>query len=44
MESLSTLVVAARGGDLEACGQLVQATQTMAYAVAFGILRDPGAG
>jgi len=43
MDTLSQLVVAARDGDLDACGQLVQATQTMAYAVAVGVLRDPAA-
>jgi RNA polymerase sigma-70 factor (ECF subfamily) len=40
MESLSDLVVRAQAGDVEAYGQLVQATQTMAYAVARGVLRD----
>jgi RNA polymerase sigma factor (sigma-70 family) len=41
MESLNDLVVAAQAGDMEAYGRLVQATQTMAYAVAVGVLRDP---
>ena len=41
MESLSDLVVAAQAGDVDAYGRLVQATQTMAYAVAVGVLRDP---
>src|SRR3970282_341907 len=40
MESLSDLVVRAQAGDVEAYGRLVQATQTMAYAVARGVLRD----
>jgi RNA polymerase sigma factor (sigma-70 family) len=40
MQSLSDLVVRAQAGDVEAYGQLVQATQTMAYAVARGVLRD----
>ena len=37
---LSDLVVGAQAGDVEACGRLVQATQTMAYAVAWGVLRE----
>ena len=41
MESLNDLVVAAQAGDMDAYGRLVQATQTMAYAVAVGVLRDP---
>ena len=36
MESLNDLVVAAQAGDMDAYGRLVQATQTMAYAVAVG--------
>ena len=40
MESLTDLVVAAQAGDVEAYGHLVQATQTMAYGVAVGVLRD----
>ena len=40
MESLNHLVVAAQAGDVEACGQLVKATQTMAYGAALGVLRD----
>jgi hypothetical protein len=39
MESLSDLVVAAQAGDVDAYGRLVQATQTMACAVAVGVLR-----
>src|SRR5687768_10055278 len=42
MESLSHLVVRARAGDVESYGDLVRATQTMAYGVALGVLRDPG--
>ena len=34
MNTLADLVVAAQAGDVEAYGRLVQATQTMAYAVA----------
>ena len=40
MESLNVLVVRAQAGDVEAYGRLVQATQTMAYAVALGVLRE----
>ena len=40
MESLSDLVVAAQAGDMDAYGRLVHATQTMACAVAVGVLRD----
>jgi RNA polymerase sigma factor (sigma-70 family) len=40
MDALTDLVLAARAGDVEAYGRLVQATQTMAYAVALGVLRD----
>src|SRR5688572_13164123 len=42
MEPVTTLVGRAKGGDLEACGALVRLTQTMAYAVAWQVLRDPG--
>src|SRR5688500_5917231 len=42
MESLTGLVVRARAGDVEAYGDLVRATQKMAYGVALGVLRDPG--
>jgi RNA polymerase sigma-70 factor (ECF subfamily) len=41
MERLTELVIRARAGDVEAYGRLVQATQTMAFAVAMGVLRDP---
>ncbi len=41
MESLSRLVEAAQAGNVEAYGVLVESTQTMAYAVALGVLRDP---
>jgi RNA polymerase sigma factor (sigma-70 family) len=40
MDGLSTLVVRAQAGDLEAFGQLAGATQRMVHAVAFGVLRD----
>ncbi len=40
MELLRALVVRAQAGDLEAFGQLVQATQTMVYAAALSVLRD----
>jgi RNA polymerase sigma-70 factor (ECF subfamily) len=40
MNALTELVIAARAGDVEAYGRLVQATQTMAYAVALSVLRD----
>jgi RNA polymerase sigma factor (sigma-70 family) len=40
MESINDLVAAAQAGDVEAYGQLVQATQTMAHGVAVGLLRD----
>jgi RNA polymerase sigma-70 factor, ECF subfamily len=39
-QNLDDLVTRARAGDLDACGRLVQATQTMAYAVAVGVVRD----
>src|SRR5687768_16487947 len=42
MESLSDLVVRARAGDVEAYGELVRATQTMAYAFALRVVRDSG--
>ena len=42
MERLNHLVTRAQAGDLEAFGRLVGATQTMAYAVARGVLRDSG--
>ena len=40
MEFLNGLITRARSGDLEAYGGLVEATQTMVYAVARGVLRD----
>jgi RNA polymerase sigma-70 factor (ECF subfamily) len=43
MESLSRLVEAAQAGDVDAYGVLVESTQTMAYAVAVGVLRDQAA-
>src|SRR5687768_2587084 len=42
MESLDNLVERVRAGDVEAYGELVRATQTMAFAVAVGVLRDTG--
>ena len=41
MDSLNDLVRRAQAGDVEAYGRLVQATQTMAYAVALGVVREP---
>ena len=41
MEPLTELVRRAKASDFEAYGLLVEATQTMAYAVALGVLRDP---
>src|SRR5687767_14598187 len=43
MNALADVVVAARSGDVEAYGRLVQATQTMAYAVGLSVLRDSAA-
>jgi RNA polymerase sigma-70 factor, ECF subfamily len=40
MNTLADLVVRAQAGDVEAYGRLVQATQTMAYAVALSVVRD----
>src|SRR5262245_16748991 len=40
MDPLTNDVIAARAGNVEAYGRLVRATQTMAYAVALGVLRD----
>ena len=40
MKALAELVTAAQAGNVEAYGRLVQATQTMAYAVAVSVLRD----
>jgi RNA polymerase sigma-70 factor (ECF subfamily) len=42
MERVNDLVIRAQAGDLDAFGKLVGATQTMAYAVAWGVLRDSG--
>jgi RNA polymerase sigma-70 factor, ECF subfamily len=42
MERLHDLVTRAQAGDLDAFGRLVGATQAMTYAVARGVLRDPG--
>ncbi len=40
MKSINQLVVAAQAGDVNAYGRLVNLTQTMAYGVAKGVLRD----
>jgi RNA polymerase sigma-70 factor (ECF subfamily) len=40
MHSLTDAVIASRAGNVEAYGQLVQRTQTMAYAVAMRVVRD----
>jgi RNA polymerase sigma-70 factor, ECF subfamily len=40
MKELGDLVTRAQNGDLDAFGRLIGATQTMAYAVARGVLRD----
>ncbi len=43
MNALADLVVAAQSGNVEAYGRLVEATQTMAYAVAVSVLKDSAA-
>jgi RNA polymerase sigma factor (sigma-70 family) len=43
VEPLIDLVVRARKGDLSAYGEVVRATQSMAYAVARGVLRERAA-
>lgn len=40
MNALADLVIAAQSGNVESYGRLVHATQTMAYAVAFSVLKD----
>jgi RNA polymerase sigma-70 factor, ECF subfamily len=40
MEPLNDLISRARHGDLDAFGQIVRQTQSMAYAAAKGVLRD----
>jgi RNA polymerase sigma factor (sigma-70 family) len=40
VDPLNSLVVSARDGDLDAFGRIVAATETMAYAVARGVVRD----
>lgn len=40
MEHLNDVVKRAKAGDRDACSRLVQATQVMAYAVSWGVLRD----
>jgi RNA polymerase sigma factor (sigma-70 family) len=42
-DSVSDLVIAARGGDVAAYGKLVRATQAMSLAVALTVLRQPAA-
>ena len=42
LEPLNTLVVRAQAGDVDAFGRLVGATQRMAHAAAFSMLRDAG--
>jgi RNA polymerase sigma factor (sigma-70 family) len=42
MDRMSQWVTRARSGDLDAFGEVVRATQMMAYAVALGVLRDVG--
>ena len=42
MDQLNALVARAQKGDLDAFGRLVRTTQTMAFAVARSVLRDPG--
>lgn len=41
-ENLDELVTKARAGRLDAYGRLVRATQKMAFAAAFGVVRDSG--
>lgn len=41
MDLLHDLIIRARDGELDAYGDLVRATQAMAYGVARGVLRDP---
>jgi RNA polymerase sigma factor (sigma-70 family) len=41
MDTLTDTVEASRAGNVEAYGELVRRTQTMAYAVALRVLRDP---
>jgi RNA polymerase sigma-70 factor (ECF subfamily) len=42
VDQLNALVARAQKGDLDAFGRLVRTTQTMAFAVARSVLRDPG--
>ena len=41
MEHLTDIVIRAKAGDLDACGQLIRATEIMTYALALSVLRDP---
>jgi RNA polymerase sigma factor (sigma-70 family) len=41
VQPLNRLVERARNGDLDAFADVVRATQQMAFALAFGVLRDP---
>jgi RNA polymerase sigma factor (sigma-70 family) len=41
--TIQELVGRARAGDMDACAQLVEATQAMAYGAALGVLRDRAA-
>jgi RNA polymerase sigma-70 factor (ECF subfamily) len=40
VEDLRDLVVRAQGGDVDAFGPIIQATQVMVYAAALGVVRD----
>lgn len=42
LDRLSALVARAQAGDVEAFGRLIEATQTMAHAVAFSVVREAG--
>jgi RNA polymerase sigma factor (sigma-70 family) len=42
VNTLNPLVSRAQAGDLDAFGQIVHATQAMAFGAAMGVLRDPG--
>ena len=40
MEELKSLVLRAQAGDLEACGEIVERFQDMAYGYAYSVLGD----